>query len=87
MTAESSIDPAGFLHEHLALAGPDLLRELMQGFINTLLPGDADSVCVASSGPFRWAGRAGLVQGCRPGESSPRMLRHIGVWRVPHRGR
>src|SRR6476469_1735064 len=50
MTAGSSIDPAEFLHEHLAQASPDLLRELMQGFINTLLSADADSVCGASYG-------------------------------------
>lgn len=36
MTAGSSIDPAEFLHEHLAQASLDLLRELMEGFINTL---------------------------------------------------
>src|SRR3954449_5296181 len=50
MTAGSSIDPAEFLHEHLAQASPDLLRELMQGFINTLLSADADSVCGAAYG-------------------------------------
>ena len=50
MTAKPSIDPAEFLHEHLAQASPDLLRELMQGFINTLLSADADSVCGASYG-------------------------------------
>jgi len=48
MTANSSIDPAEFLHEHLAEASPDLLRELMEGFVNTLLSADADSVCGAS---------------------------------------
>ncbi|MGH3476721.1 MAG: IS256 family transposase, partial [Nocardioidaceae bacterium] len=48
MTAGSSIDPAEFLHEHLAQASPDLLRELMEGFINTLLSADADSVCGAA---------------------------------------
>ena len=37
MTAKSSIDPAAFLHEHLSQASPDLLRELMQSFVNTLL--------------------------------------------------
>ncbi|GAA4728582.1 hypothetical protein GCM10023350_09670 [Nocardioides endophyticus] len=47
MTAKSSIDPAEFLHEHLSQASPDLLRELMQGFVNTLLSADADSVCGA----------------------------------------
>ncbi len=50
MTASSSIDPAEFLHEHLAQASPDLLRELMQGFVNTLLSADADSVCGAAYG-------------------------------------
>ena len=50
MTAKPSIDPAEFLHEHLSQASPDLLRELMQGFINTLLSADADSVCGAAYG-------------------------------------
>jgi putative transposase len=50
MTAKPSIDPAEFLHEHLSQASPDLLRELMGGFINTLLSADADSVCGASYG-------------------------------------
>ena len=50
MTAGSSIDPAEFLHEHLAQASPDLLRGLLQGFINTLLSADADSVCGAAYG-------------------------------------
>jgi transposase-like protein len=47
MASGSSIDPAEFLHQHLAQASPDLLRELMQEFINTLLSADADSVCGA----------------------------------------
>ena len=50
MTARPSIDPAEFMHEHLSQASPDLLRELMQGFVNTLLSADADSVCGASYG-------------------------------------
>ena len=50
MTARSSIDPAEFLHEHLAQASPDLLRQLMEGFVNTLLSADADSVCGAAYG-------------------------------------
>ena len=36
--------------EHLAQGSPDLLRELMGGFIDTRLPADADSVCGASYG-------------------------------------
>ena len=64
MTAGSSIDPAEFLHEHLAQASPDLLRELMQGFINTLLSADADSVCGAAYGA-RDAGRSNRRNGYR----------------------
>lgn len=64
MTAGSSIDPAEFLHEHLAQASPDLLRELMQGFVNTLLSADADSVCGAAYG-VRYAARVNRRNGYR----------------------
>ena len=50
MTARPSIDPAEFLHEQLAQASPDLMRELMEGFVNTLLSVEADSVCGAGYG-------------------------------------
>jgi transposase-like protein len=43
MTAVPSIDPAGFLNEHLAQASPDLMRELVSTFIQTLLSADADA--------------------------------------------
>jgi transposase-like protein len=56
MTAGSSVDPAEFLYDQLAQASPDLLRELMEGFINTLLSADADSVCGAAYGPVMPAG-------------------------------
>jgi hypothetical protein len=64
MTANTSIDPAEFSHEHLTQASPDLLRELMQGFINTLLSADADSVCGAAYGA-RDAGRTNRRNGYR----------------------
>ena len=47
MTVRSSIDPARLLEEQLAQASPDLLRELLQTFINTLLSAEADAVCGA----------------------------------------
>lgn len=50
MTARSSIDPARLLEEQLAQASPDLLRELLQTFINTLLSAEADAVCGAEYG-------------------------------------
>jgi putative transposase len=48
MTAGPSIDPAHFLHEHLAQASPDLMRELLTTFVNALLSADADAVCGAA---------------------------------------
>ena len=50
MTAPSSIDPARFLDEQLAQASPDLLRQLLTTFINTLMSADADAVCGAEYG-------------------------------------
>ena len=50
MTSRSSIDPARLLEEQLAQASPDLLRELLGTFINTLLSAEADAVCGAEYG-------------------------------------
>src|SRR3954466_10481579 len=50
MTASSSIDPARFLHEQLAQASPDLLRQMLTTFINTLMSAEADAVCGAEYG-------------------------------------
>jgi putative transposase len=50
MTVHPSIDPARFLQEELAQASPDLLRELMGSFINTLFSAQADAVCGADYG-------------------------------------
>lgn len=50
MTAPSSIDPARFLHEHLASASPDLLRQMLTTFINALMSAEADAVCGAGYG-------------------------------------
>jgi len=50
MTAPSIIDPTRFLHEHLEQASPDLLRDMLTTFINTLLSADADAVCNADYG-------------------------------------
>jgi hypothetical protein len=47
MTVNPSIDSARLLEEQLARASPDLLRELLGTFINTLLSAEADAVCGA----------------------------------------
>ena len=51
MTTPSSIDPARFLHEQLAEASPDLLRQMLSTFINTLMSAEADAVCGARTEP------------------------------------
>src|SRR6478672_9075993 len=50
MTAGPSIDPEQFLHEQLAQASPDLMRSMLEAFINKLLSAQADSVCGAEYG-------------------------------------
>ena len=50
MTVTPSIDPARLLDEQLAQASPDLLRELLQTFINSLISAQADAVCGAAYG-------------------------------------
>lgn len=47
MTVSPSIDPARFLDEQLAQASPDLMRDLLTMFINTILSAQADAVCGA----------------------------------------
>jgi putative transposase len=50
MTAAPSIDPEQFLHEQLAQASPDLMRQMLETFMNALLSAQADSVCGADYG-------------------------------------
>src|SRR3954466_16301093 len=50
MTAPSSIDPTGFLHEQLAQASPAPLWQMLTTFINTLMSAEADAVCGAAWG-------------------------------------
>jgi putative transposase len=71
MTAPSSIDPAHFLHEQLAQASPDLLRQMLTTFINTLMSAEADAVCGAECGS-RSAERTNVRNGYRPREFDTR---------------
>jgi hypothetical protein len=43
MTANPSIEPAIFLHNELAAAAPDLLRQLLKTFIETCMRAQASS--------------------------------------------
>jgi putative transposase len=71
MTAPSSIDPARFLHEQLAQASPDLLRQMLTTFINTLMSAEADAVCGAEYG-VRSAERTNHRNGYRSREFDTR---------------
>ena len=73
MTAPSSIDPAHFLHEQLAQASPDLLRQMLTTFINTLMSAEAeaDAVCGAEYGT-RSAERTNVRNGYRAREFDTR---------------
>lgn len=50
MTVPPSVDAARLVEEQLAQASPDLLRELLTAFINTLLSAEAGAVCGAAYG-------------------------------------
>ena len=71
MTAPSSIDPAHFLHEQLAQASPDLLRQMLTTFINTLMSAEADAVCGAGYGE-RSEARTNIRNGYRSREFDTR---------------
>ena len=50
MTAAPSIDLSGWLSEQLAQASPDLLRAMVQTFVEALMGAEADAVCGAAYG-------------------------------------
>ena len=65
MTVTPSIDAARLIEEQLAQASPDLLRELLTSFINTLMSAEADTVCGAAYGVSS-PERTNRRNGCRP---------------------
>ena len=71
MTVTPSIDPARLLEEQLAQASPDLLRELLTTFINTLMSSEADAVCGAAYGQVS-PERTNRRNGYRPREFDTR---------------
>ncbi len=71
MTAPSSIDPAHFLHEQLAQASPELLRQMLTTFIDTLMSAEADAVGGAEYGA-RSAERINVRSGYRSREFDTR---------------
>src|SRR5450631_1399150 len=72
MTAPSSIDPARFLHEQLESASPDLLRQMLTVFVNTLMSAEADALCGAPYG-ISSPERTNVRNGCRPRDFDTRV--------------
>ncbi len=50
MTSVEPIDPSKLLSDQLAVASPDLLRNMMSTFIQALMGAEADTVCGAGYG-------------------------------------
>jgi len=71
MTVPASIDPARLIEEQLAQASPDLLRELLTSFVNTLMSAEADAVCGAAYGTSS-PDRTNRRNGYRPREFDTR---------------
>ena len=71
MTVSASIDPARLIEEQLAQASPDLLRELLTSFVNTLMSAEADAVCGAAYGTSS-PDRTNRRNGYRPREFDTR---------------
>lgn len=71
VTAPSSIDPARFLEEQPAQASPDLLRQMLTTFINTLMSAEVDAVCGAEYGRHS-QDRVNVRNGYRPREFDTR---------------
>ncbi len=67
MAASDSVDVAGWLHERLAAASPDLLREMVKTFADALMSAEADAVCGAPYGA-RDEGRVNRRNGYRSRE-------------------
>ena len=98
MTAPKSVDPAGFLREHLESASPDLLRAMVQTFAEALMSAEADAMCGAPYGQrsdertnqrngYRareWDTRAGTVELAVP---KLRSGSYFPDWLLTHRRR
>ena len=84
MTVTPSIDPARLLEEQLAQASPDLLRELLTTFINTLMSAEADAVCGAAYGTS--SARSGPTGATATGTGTSTPAPAPWTWRSPSCG-
>ncbi len=63
---EPTLDPAVWLDKHLAEADTDLLREMLQTFIQALMSAEADAACGALPDGERSPDRVNSRNGYRP---------------------
>jgi hypothetical protein len=70
MTANHSIDPAQFLSEHLERAEPDVLRSMLQRFIETLMGAEADALAARPTAPVVMS-RSTPAMATGPGNGTP----------------
>jgi putative transposase len=78
MAAPDSVDPAGWLDDHLAGSSPDLLRNMVKTFAEAMMSAEADQLCGADYGtrsPERTNSRNGYPV---PGLGHPRRDRGAG---------
>jgi putative transposase len=98
MAAPDSVDPAGWLDDHLAGSSPDLLRNMVKTFAEAMMSAEADQLCGADYGtrsPERtnsrngyrsrdWDTRAGTVELAIP---KLRSGSYFPDWMLVHRRR
>lgn len=77
----NSIDLTELVSEHLERAEPDLLRELLRMFVQTLMSAEADAACGAEYGT-RSPERTNSRNGYRPREFDTR----VGTIELADRG-
>ena len=80
MTATQSIELPGWMAERLTQATPDLLRAMIQTFVEALMPADADAVCGAGYGQ-RSPDRSNTRNGYRAAAGTPAL--EVLIWRSP----
>jgi hypothetical protein len=75
MTANTSIDPARFLHDQLTTASPDLLRQMLTTFIDALIHAQTRRLSAFNAGSS--SARIGRI---RTTEPSAARASHPAAW-------
>lgn len=71
MAAAHSVDPVQLLEQHLGVASPDRLQQMIVSLVNAMMPAQADQACGAGYGE-RSGERVTRRNGYRPREGDTR---------------